>query len=200
MFAFINFLAFLAAEAGEHTAVVTHESGWFNDFYNTYLNYPGFEAWKFVNLFIFVGVLVYILRKPLSDAFKTKRETIRQELIRAKQERDQALAKLYAVEARLANVTAETADIKAQAAREAEAESARIAHQTNSDIEKMRDNARREIEAASAAARRELKRFSADESIRLAEEMLRSNLSQTDAARLATQSINGLGNGNGGAR
>ena len=204
MLAIINFLIFFAAEAGHGEAAAAHGGG-FTEFYDTYLNYPGFEAWKFINLAIFVGVLIYLIRKPLGNAFKTKRETIRQELIRAKQERDAALAKLQEVEARFATLDRETADIQTQSAREAELEAARIHEQTNADVEKLRDNARREIEAASAAAKRELKRFSADESVRLAEEILRSKLNQTDAARLVNQSINGLsatknGLNNGGAR
>lgn len=199
MFAIINFLALFAAETGSGGATA---GGGFTEFYNTYLNYPGFEAWKFINLGIFVFALAYLIRKPLGNAFKTKRETIRQELIRAKQERDAALAKLSEVEARFATLDSETAQIQTQSAREAEAEAARIAEQTQTDIEKLRDNARREIEAASAQARRELKRFSADESVRLAEEMLRGKLNQADSARLVNQSINGLSakRTNGGAR
>lgn len=201
MLAFINFLAFFAAEAGHGEAAAHSNGGGFTEFYNTYLNYPGFEAWKFINLAIFVGVLVYLIRKPLGNAFKTKRESIRQELIRAKQERDAALAKLAEVEARFATLDQETADIQTQSAREAESEAARIAEQTAADVEKLRDNARREIEAASAGAKRELKRFSADESVRLAEEILRGKLNQTDAAQLVNQSINGLtATKNGGAR
>ena len=186
MFAFIQFLALFAPENASAVS----------EFYNNYLNYPGFEAWKFLNLFIFVGVLIYLLSKPLSSAFKTKRETIRQELIRAKAERDAALAKLNQIEAKLANLDAESAQIKEQSAREAEAEAARIAAQTTAEVEKLRDNARREIEAAGAQARRELKRFSADESIKLAEEMLRQNVQGEDASRLVTASISGLGNNN----
>jgi F0F1-type ATP synthase membrane subunit b/b' len=194
MFALFHFFIFFAAETGHGASAGT------SDFYNTYFNYPGFEAWKFINLFIFVGALVYLLRRPLSDAFKSKREQIRQELIRAQQERDAALAKLEEVNARLSSLETESNTIRAQAEAEARAEATRIAQQTNLDIEKMRENARREIEAASAQARRELKRFSANESVRLAEEILRRNLQTDDAARLVNISINGLSGNNGGAQ
>lgn len=187
MFAFINFLALFATE---NTSRIT-------EFYNDYLNYPGFEAWKFLNLFIFVAALIYVLNKPLSNAFKAKRETIRQELIRAKAERDEALAKLSQIEAKLSNLEAESAQIREQAAGEAETEAARIAAQTTADVEKMRDNARREIEAASAQAKRELKRFSANESIKLAEATLRQSVQGENASRLVSASINGLDNNNG---
>lgn len=185
MFAFINFLLFLAAEADSH--------GGGASFYDKYLNYPGFEAWKFLNLFIFVGALVFLLRRPLSNAFKARRETIRAELIRAQQERDAALAKLQQVEERLQNLDAETVRIREQAQREAEAEATRIAEQTHADIEKIRENARREIASAAANAKRDLRQFSADESVRLAEEMVRQNMQGETAARLVNASIDGLG-------
>ena len=37
-------------------------------------DYPGFEVWKFVNLFIFAGALVYVLvrKAKLGEAFKTR--------------------------------------------------------------------------------------------------------------------------------
>jgi F0F1-type ATP synthase membrane subunit b/b' len=185
MFAFVNFLLFLAAEAGDHAGGAS--------FYDKYLNYPGFEFWKFLNLFIFVGALVYLLRRPISNAFKARREAIRAELIKAQQERDAALAKLQQVEERLNNLDAETARIREQAQSEAEMEATRIAEQTAADVEKMRDNARREIAAAAANAKRELRQFSAEESIRLAEEMVRQNLQGDTAARLVNTSIESLG-------
>ena len=49
MFALFHFFILFAAENGHGAA-----GGETTDFYNTYLNYPGFEAWKFINLFIFV--------------------------------------------------------------------------------------------------------------------------------------------------
>ena len=55
----------------------------FKHFYNEWFNIPGFEAWKFLNLFIFAAIGVYLLKKPLGDAFKAKREAIRAELIKA---------------------------------------------------------------------------------------------------------------------
>ena len=33
-----------------------------------WFNYPGLELWKFLNLAIFVAVMIYILRRPISEA------------------------------------------------------------------------------------------------------------------------------------
>jgi F0F1-type ATP synthase membrane subunit b/b' len=192
MLAFIKFstvILFLFAEAG-HSA---GGGGGFMETYNRYFNYPGFEAWKFLNLAIFVGILIYLLKTPLSQAFKNKREDIRRELVRAKEEKEAALKQLEATESRLAALNSEKAEIMEQSKREAEMEVARIAEQTEADVSKLRTNAQREIEAVSSVAKRELRKFSAEESIRLAEEILRRDLKADKASELVNASISGLG-------
>src|SRR2546425_5046730 len=99
-------------------------------------DYPGFELWKFINLGIFVLALVYVLTKKvkLGEAFKSRRENIKSELARARQERDAAMAKLKEVEERLARLDSEVATIKEQSKHEAEQERERIARSTETDI------------------------------------------------------------------
>ncbi len=57
MIAFLFNFLLLTAETG---AVRGGESGWdkFLHFYSDYLNYPGFEAWRFLNLAIFIAIMV----------------------------------------------------------------------------------------------------------------------------------------------
>src|SRR5438552_18770911 len=79
-----------------------------------YLDYSGFEAWKFLNLAVFVGVMIYILTRTvkLGEAFRTRRENIKQELARAQQERDAHVAKVKEAEERLAGLDAEVDQIR----------------------------------------------------------------------------------------
>ena len=121
-------------------AAPIRESGWGNfvHFWNTYFNYPGFEAWKFFNLAVFLAIMVYLLKKPLSDAFKAKRETIRAELIQAEAERQAALAQTDSTEAKLASLDAESNNVIERARQEAEAEKTRIAQQTQEEVTKLR--------------------------------------------------------------
>lgn len=167
--------------------------GGFSEFYETYLNYPGFEAWKFFNLFVFVGILVYFIRKPLGDSFKQRREAIRVDLVEAQKQRDAATAKLEEAETRLQKLDTEAAQIKEKSLREAEAEAVRITEQTQTDVAKLRENATREVASATQNAKQELKKYSAEESIKLAEDIIRKNMNTEDANRLVTTSINGLG-------
>src|SRR3712207_3317434 len=82
-------------------------------------NIPGFELWKVFNLALFVGALVYLLRRPIGESLRMRREGIRRDLMRAQEERNAALAKLEEVNARLANLDVEVARVREQAQQEA---------------------------------------------------------------------------------
>lgn len=156
-------------------------------------NIPGAELWKFVNLAIFVGALFFILRRPIGGAMRARREAIRRDLMRAQEERNAALAKLEEVEARLAKLDAEVATVREQSQRDAETERERIARSTEEETRKLREQSVREIESAGKAARQELRRYAAEQSVRLAEEMIRRDIRPEDDARLVNQSIEELG-------
>jgi F-type H+-transporting ATPase subunit b len=166
--------------------------GWWKNA-EPYLNYPGFEAWKFINLAIFIAIMVYLLKKPLTTAFKTKREAIRAELIKAEEERQAALAKLTSAEAKLARVGMESDSIVERAQQEAEAEKARIAGETEDEVTKLRKQAASEIERKSQQVTAELRRFSAEESIRLAEEKIKQNINPAKDAQLVKANIQSIG-------
>jgi len=134
MVAFIYLSLMFLAEAGHGS-----EAGSFMNFYNEYLNRPGFEAWKFLNLAIFVAVLVYLLRKPLSDAFKAKRDAIRSELIKAEEEKQAALKRLGEVEARLASLEGDVQAILKRANDEAAEDKDRLGEQTEFEIKRLRE-------------------------------------------------------------
>jgi len=156
-------------------------------------NIPSFELWRWVNLLIFVGLFVYILRRPVSEAMRTRREGIRRDLMRAQEERNAALAKLEEVEQRLAKLDAEVASVREQSAREAAEERERIRKATEEETRKLREQAHREIESAGKAARQELREFAAEQSVHLAEEMIRRDIKPEDDARLVGLRIEELG-------
>jgi len=191
MLAFLfNYILIFAAPSGGASEA---GRGGFMDFYNHYLNFPGFEAWRFFNLAIFVGILIYLLKKPLTAAFKAKRETIRAELIKAEAEKQAALTQLTATEAKFARLDAEAEAIRQRAEQEAAAEKSRITEQTEFEIKKLREQAMSEIERKNQLARLKLRRFSAEESIRLAEEKIKAEITDEKDARLVKANIQSIG-------
>jgi F-type H+-transporting ATPase subunit b len=160
-----------------------------------YLDYPGFEVWKFFNLAIFVAFLLFILfrKANLGLAFSTRRESIKNELEKARAERDAALAKLKEVEERLAGLNNQIASIEESSKREAAAERERIAKATEDEIAKLTAQGQREIENAARIAKKDLQRFTAEQSVRLAEEILRREIRPEDDKRLIARNIEEMG-------
>jgi F0F1-type ATP synthase membrane subunit b/b' len=159
-------------------------------------NYPGAEAWKFFNLFVFIVLAIYLhhrFGKPVREALRSRGESIKRELERARSERDQAVAKLAEVEARFANLDVEVAKVREKAKLEAEAERQRMTVATEEEIAKIREQAKREIESAGNAARHELRKFAAAESVRLAEDLLAKEIRPEDDVRLTSQTVQELG-------
>lgn len=148
---------------------------------------------KTFNLLLFAGVMFYFLRRPITEAFRARQQSIRDELMRAEEERAAAAAKLEEIEGRLARLDAEVEEIRAQARREAAEERARIERATEEEMRKIREQARREIESAAKAARSGLRTFAAEQSVRLAEEMIRRDIRPEDDANLAREYVEELG-------
>ncbi len=98
-----------------------------------WFNYPGLEAWKFFNLFVFICAALYLHRRfgrPVREALRARGESIKRELQQAREERDQAVARLAEVEARFADLDAEVAKVKEKTAAEAAAEQQRLSAAT----------------------------------------------------------------------
>ena len=154
-----------------------------------WLNYPGLELWKFINLAIFLGVAFFILRRRLADALQARREGIRQELLQAQMERDEALARLAEAEALLAHLDADVAKVREQSLAEAEEERQRIRIATDHELEKLKQQAQRDIETAGKVARQELRRFLAERSVQIAKESILKDINADDDVRLIGTSL-----------
>ncbi len=149
-----------------------------------WMNYPGLELWKFINLAIFLGVAIFILRRPLREALVIRREGIKAELLKAQQERDEALARLAEAEALLAHLDSDIAALEELSRAEAELEGERLRLETQHELEKLKQQAQRDIETAVKIARQELRRFLADRSVELAKESVLLEIRPEDDARL----------------
>ncbi len=184
---FFDIAVLLLAASGDGS------EGGFTKFYNDWLNIPGFEAWKFLNLAIFLSLLTYFVKKPLSEAFKAKRDSIRAELIRAEEEKQAAMKQLTSAEAKLAGLDKEKAEILMKAKEEADAESRRISEQTEAEIRKVKEQSAGEFDRIYKQTVAMLKRFSAEESVRRAELKLKETVDLDNDTRLVKSSIASIG-------
>jgi F0F1-type ATP synthase membrane subunit b/b' len=83
--------------------------------------------------------------------------------------------------------------IKERSRIEAEEEHQRIAQSTQEEISKLSTQAQREIEHAAKAAKSDLRKFAAEQSVRLAEDLIRRDMRPEDDTRLMTRSVEEMG-------
>jgi F-type H+-transporting ATPase subunit b len=157
-----------------------------------WLNYPGLEAWKFVNLAIFLAIAIFFLRRKVNEALLARRESIRQELIAAQKERERAFAKVAEADSLLSRLEADIETVHEQARQEAESERKRLADSAEREMEKLKQQAVREVETAAKIARKELRKYLAQRSVELARENVRRQMKPEDDINLIIQNIGEL--------
>lgn len=112
------------------------------------------------------GVLIFaiaaFLWKALPKIFRTRSETLRSELIGAREATEDANRRLTEVEARLSRLDSEIEAIRHQAETEMVEDEKRIHASLEAERERIVAAAEQEIAATEAAARRDLKKFAAD--------------------------------------
>jgi F-type H+-transporting ATPase subunit b len=177
-----------AASAQDHAApvesakgeVAAHESG------------DSGMVGKIINFAILFGGLFYMLRKPLLAMLDKRTKTIEQTLAEATAGRAAAEAQLEEARRKAAALEAEMARLKIEAEADGLKEKAHIRDLAEKEADRLRTLARQEIEAHLKAGVRELKAMTAELAASLAEERLKSKLTDADQAALIDQSIDRL--------
>jgi len=150
---------------------------------------PEHPGWRVINLLVFAAVLAYIFVKKvkIGELLDKRASTIKHDLEQAKLAEEKAEKQLAEIEARLSRLDRELADIKAQADVEAQREQERINQSAAAEAEKIQQLAKREIEGATKSALTELQAFVAEQSVALAEAMIRKDIRPEDNARILSQ-------------
>ena len=159
---------------------------------SSWYNYPGLEIWKFLNLAIFLGVGIYILRRPISQALGTRREAIRRELVQAQEQKALALQKMADADSLLSRLDADVRTVHEQSRKEAESERQRVADSTARELEKLKQQAEREMDTAAKVARKTLRQFLAQRSVEFARQRVRGQISPEADKQLIEDSIGEL--------
>jgi F-type H+-transporting ATPase subunit b len=143
--------------------------------------------YKFINLSLLVGALVFVLRKPVADFFAQRSVSIRKGLEEGRKALEASQAQLKTIEEKLRHLEEEIAAFKASAAREMEAERERLKLAAAEEAEKILQSARAQTEAALRAAKLELKSYAADKAVELAEEIIRRRLDEAGRKKLVEE-------------
>lgn len=152
------------------------------------------SVWKVINVLVFALILVYILRNKIGigKVFDNRAAAITKDLEQARRDKEQAERQLAELSARLNRLDDELAEIRAETARESEREAERIHQAALADAEKIRQMASREIEGAVKAARTELRAFVAEQSVEMAEAIIRREIRPEDNNQMITRYVEEL--------
>ena len=152
------------------------------------------NLWKVLNLLVFVIFLIYILRNKvrIGQVFNNRAASITQELEQARRDKQESEQRLAELEARLGRLDQEITDIREQAERESEREAERIRQTAAADAEKIKQSAHREIEGAMKAATGELRAFVAEQSVAIADGIIRREIRADDNTRMVNKFIDDL--------
>jgi F-type H+-transporting ATPase subunit b len=143
-------------------------------------------VYKFINLALLVGALIYILRKPVADFFAQRSAAIRKGLEEGRKALETSQAQLKTVEEKLQHLEEEIAAFKISAGREMEAEGQRLKLAAAEEAEKILQAARAQTEVAVRAAKLELKSYAAERAVELAEEIIRRRLDEAGRKKLVS--------------
>jgi F-type H+-transporting ATPase subunit b len=138
--------------------------------------HAGLSIWKWANFALLAGIIGWAVNKNAGPFFAARTRQIRKDMLEADDLRVQSEARAADVDRRLSNLETEIAALRAESAREAESEAARLSHATAAAIAKIQADAEQEIAGAGKTARLELKRYSAELAVALAEEKLRARV------------------------
>jgi|KBSSwiStaDraftv2_1062776.scaffolds.fasta_scaffold00108_14 F-type H+-transporting ATPase subunit b len=161
-----------------------HESHWYD-----FLPMP---VWNAANLVLFLVLLWWLLKKPLSSFLGGRRAEVAEAQRKAEADRRRAEELAAQINARLSRIEGEIQDIRSHAARESESEQAALLQQAEVDARRIAERATAEIETRAREKREELTAYAGDLAVTLAEQMVKKSLTPEDERRLVTDGLGGL--------
>jgi len=149
-------------------------------------------AWKWVNFAILIAGLGYLIAKTAPAYFKNRSDEIQRALTEALREIKDAEARAADLELRLAGIQTEVENLRQQARAEVAAEGERIRVETERHLKKIQEQAGQEIALMARGARDDLRKYSAELALDLAEQRIRSRITESTQEALVDGFVNDL--------
>lgn len=145
------------------------------------------DTFRVMNFAVLVIVLVYLLRKPLSQALSSRINVIKDQLEDLEARKDEAEKKLAEYNEKLARLEKEAEKIVAEYINQGNEARERILKEAESSAEKLKAQARRNIEHEFKQAKQKLQEEVLETSLQKAEEILKNKISDDDQDRIVDE-------------
>lgn len=140
-----------------------------------------------LNLAILLGFLIWLARRPISDALKNRSAEVRRAIEDAQKAQREAQALADDLERRLSTFQSEVARLQRETREEAEKERVVILERAEKEAEAIRAAAERAIREETHRARRALQEEAVQLAVQMASDMLRDQVNADDQSRLARE-------------
>lgn len=148
--------------------------------------------WKIFNFVLFVGVLFFVLRRPVRDFWTSRAHGIRFEMEEAEKIHREAKERHEALERRWAEISAEAATLVRTLKEEGEMERNRIMKDAERLSQRMGEDGEKIASQEIRRARTTLRAQAVRLSVELAERLLRENFNETDQKRITEKYLSDL--------
>ncbi|MCU1341776.1 MAG: H+-transporting two-sector ATPase, subunit [Candidatus Acidoferrum typicum] len=148
---------------------------------------------RWLNFAIVFGGIAYLIAKHGGSFFRANAKAIAASITEASAAKAEADRELHAVEAKIARLNQEIAELREAARRDSEAEAERLLASGRVEIEKIMQAARGELAASERAAQQELRAIAASMAVERAGALVRSRMNGEVRARIFHAFLGELG-------
>jgi len=145
------------------------------------------DTFRVMNFVVLAVLLIYLLRKPLSQALSSRIKVIKDELEDLEARKDDAEKKLAEYNQRLSQLETEAETIVEDYIKQGHEAKARILKEAESSAEKLKAQARRNIEFEFEQAKLKLQQEIFESSLEKAEELIKNKFSEDDQDRIVDE-------------
>ncbi|MGI6639463.1 MAG: F0F1 ATP synthase subunit B [Desulfobulbus sp.] len=149
--------------------------------------------WRTVNFIALLIILVKFLGKPVMNALSGRQQRIANELAEINARREEAERSYTAFTAKLAGMEKEMERVVSQAAAQAEIEKDRILAEAERAAEDIKRQAQAAVQGEMEEAKRKLREEIAEEAAKMAEELIKKNLTAADQKTITEQYLERVG-------
>jgi F-type H+-transporting ATPase subunit b len=146
-----------------------------------------------VNFAIIVGLLVYFLRKPVRDMFRSRTETIAKAMAESKDARERAVAALADMERKMREMEAETRALVAEAQARGEKDRQALVEDGKRIAKEIQEQVRTGTDIEVQKAKAGLAAEAAVLAVDLAEGKIKSSIGKQDHERIVKEYISKVG-------
>jgi F-type H+-transporting ATPase subunit b len=176
----IAFYGMVMASSGGHDSQNSHEAHAEKTWVST-------DTYRVMNFLVLMVALFLLLKKPASQALKSRISEIKNELETLEAEKSDAAKKLAEFNQKFSELENEARQLVDDYIKQGESAKQRIIEEAKQTAEKMQAQAKKNIEQEFILAKQDLQEEIMDKAIALAENIIKNNITNEDQDRLISE-------------